>query len=73
LVGDHVYGLLLVDAATGLPVTLDYGLATTRTGTTGQPLSSVSVDFGGRTIPKQVRAYLMVDTYPAAMATLTAQ
>ena len=68
---DHVASVLLVDAATGDPVTLSYGIITKRTaGATGQ-LTSVSVPLGDATVPKDLRAYLMIDTYPAAMANVT--
>jgi hypothetical protein len=66
----HVASILLVDAATGLPVTLDYGLSTDRVVTNGV-LASVKINFGGKPVPKAVRAYLMIDTSAAAMASLT--
>ncbi len=67
----HVFGLLLVDTATGKPVTLDYGLATTRTATPTGEIASVTVPFGERVVPASVRAYLMVDTVAAATGALT--
>jgi hypothetical protein len=62
---DHVVSVLLVDAATGNPITLSYGLMTTRTPASG-PLATVSVPISGMSLPKQLRAYLMIDAYPAA-------
>ena len=62
--------VLLVDAQTGLPVSLDYGLVTTRTAGSSGTLAGVSVDLTGKTLPAMVRAYLMIDTYPAAVTTL---
>jgi hypothetical protein len=67
---DHVASVLLVDPTTGDPVTLSYGIATTRSPTTG-PLATVSVPITGLTIPKQLRVYLMIDTYPAARGMVT--
>jgi hypothetical protein len=62
--------ILLVDAATGVPVPLDYGFATTRTTSASGVIETVSVPFGTVTPPAAVRAYLMVDAYPAARDTL---
>jgi hypothetical protein len=62
--------LLLVDAATGTPVPLDYGFATTRVPDSPGVIESVTVPFGTVTPPASVRAYLMVDAYPAAVQTL---
>jgi outer membrane protein assembly factor BamB len=66
----HSLAILLVDAATGRPVALDYGLATTRTanpdGTAATVEVTLKTGFAG-----QVRAYLMVDAYPAARADVT--
>ena len=69
-VSDHVASVLLIDAATGDPVTLSYGLATTRTPASG-PLATVSVPITGLGLPKLLRAYLMIDTYPAARGMVT--
>jgi outer membrane protein assembly factor BamB len=68
---DHVAGILLVDAATGKPVTLDYGLTTQRSSDASGLLTSVSIPIAGKTVPPMVRAYLMVDVFPAANATLS--
>lgn len=67
---DHVAAILVVDAATGDPVTFDYGLATTRTTAADGTLTGVSLPRGGKALPASVRAYLMIDTYPAASATV---
>ncbi|MBW2523685.1 MAG: PQQ-like beta-propeller repeat protein [Deltaproteobacteria bacterium] len=67
---DHALSILLIDDATGLPVSLDYGLQTTTSAGADGSLQSVSIDTDGATLPAAVRAYLMVDTYPAARATL---
>lgn len=64
---DHSYGVLLVDAATGKPVSIKYGLATARTATSTGNVETVSVNFLESLRPAKMRAYLMVDTYPAAM------
>jgi outer membrane protein assembly factor BamB len=67
---DHVASVLLVDATTGDPVTLSYGPSTTHAPASG-PLATVSVPIAGLTIPKQLRCYLMIDTYPAARGMVT--
>lgn len=69
---DHSFGLLLVDAATGSPLSLDYGLSTTREAGADGKLAKVSLDVEDASIPSELRAYLMVDTYPAAVGTITA-
>ena len=67
---EHRVALLLVDATTGRPVGLDYGADTTTIGDAFNNLAQVRVTFGATAAPGSVRAYLMVDTYPAAVATL---
>ncbi len=67
---DHVTTVLLVDDLTGDPVTLGYGLDTTRAAGPGGELTGVTVPFSGKKLPSRVRAYLMVDTYPAAKGVL---
>lgn len=69
---EHSLGLLLVDAASGSPMSLDYGLSTSRDAADDGTVSKVTLDVEGVTLPSEVRAYLMVDTYPAAMGTLGA-
>lgn len=65
----HLASLLLVDAATGRPVTLDYGLDTVRT-LEGGRLTSIRIPLKGKALPAKVRVHLLVDTYPAYTATL---
>jgi len=65
----HVVSLLLVDATTGRPITLDYGLDTTRT-VDGGKLTAVRIPLRGKVLPAKTRVHLLVDTYPAATATL---
>ncbi len=67
---EHAYAILLIDVETGRPIPLQYGLTTERTGSPTGEVQSVSTPLkvGGKA--SRVRAYLMVDTYPAAMATL---
>ncbi|HEY8038864.1 MAG TPA: PQQ-binding-like beta-propeller repeat protein, partial [Polyangiaceae bacterium] len=67
---EHLAGLLVLDAATGLPVTLDYGLGTRRTAGADGTLASVSVPTKGVTLPASMRVVLMVDTTAAAHGTL---
>jgi len=71
VLADHAASTLMVDASTGLPVSLDYGLVTPRTAATDGTISGVSVDVTGKTLPAMVRAYLMIDTYPAAATTMS--
>jgi hypothetical protein len=67
---EHVVSLLLVDAATGAPVSLDYGTTSTRSADANGLLTGAGVPIMGKTVPPSVRAYLMIDTVPAAMATV---
>jgi outer membrane protein assembly factor BamB len=69
---EHAVALLAVDAATGLPAA---GVAwsgatqvTTSTAGDGTALGSVSLQT--QVLPAQIRAYLMIDAYPAARADL---
>lgn len=75
LLAEHSVAILLVDPATGKPVTLDYGPATTRTADAQGHPASVTLPLlamgQAATVPASVRAYLMVDAYPAARATLS--
>ncbi len=68
---ERVLGILLIDAATGRPVTLDYPFATTREAGDDGVIDRVTLSFEPGAVPSEVRAYLMVDTYPAARATLS--
>ncbi len=63
---EHSVGLLLIDVATGKPVSLDYGYVTSRTVGASGELQTVRVAFPRDRVPDTVRAYLMVDAYPAA-------
>lgn len=66
----HNFGILLLDAATGVPVGLNYTERTTHAPQTGL-VQTVTVDLGGvEEVPRSLRVYLMVDAYPAAVATL---
>jgi len=69
---DHVWSLLLVDAATGEPVSLDYGLATERSADEAGRIEAVRLKLPEQPLPALVRMYLMVDTYPAAKVELHA-
>ncbi len=67
---EHNFGLLLLDAATGTPVGLNYTESTEKAPATGT-LRSVSVDLREvDAVPDSLRVYLMVDAYPAAVGTL---
>jgi hypothetical protein len=68
---DHLASILLVDAATGAPVTMGYALDTVRTAAADGSLATVRVPYNGHAHPASVRAYLMVDTAPTQMTALT--
>src|SRR5262249_43054846 len=67
---DHLVSILLVDADGGRPVSLDYGFITQRSAGPAGALLSVEVPFGDHPVPASVRAWLMVDDAPVAVATL---
>lgn len=67
---EHVAALLVVDAASGRPVTLDYGLSTTRAAAADGTLARVAVPWKGATIPASSRVYAVIDATPVAVATL---
>src|SRR5262249_25512699 len=67
---DHVASVLLIDATSGAPISLDYGLVTERTADGAGKLLTVKVPYGDKPIPHSVRAYLMIDVSPVADATL---
>jgi outer membrane protein assembly factor BamB len=67
---EHKLGLLLVDDATGKPLALDYGLGTTYTLAADGTAKTVDVALKGKP-SGTFRAYLMVDTYPAARGAVT--
>jgi hypothetical protein len=67
---EHNFGLLILDAETGVPVGLNY---TERTGHAPEIgiVQTVTLDLTDvEDIPASLRAYLMVDAYPASVATL---
>ena len=65
-VADHAIGLLAIDSASGRPVSLDYGPQTTATADASGNLAGVRLLFNNHAVPRALRLYLMVDTYPAA-------
>jgi len=65
----HRVALLAVDAATGSPLYLDYA-ATDIEVDGGGLLVGISLDTSAVDLPDALRVYLMVDTYPAAMASV---
>ena len=67
---DHVTSLLLVDAETGTPITLDYGVDTARTNDAAGNVTSLAVARKGRALPAKVRAHVIVDTTLAATLAL---
>jgi hypothetical protein len=73
-VSAHSYSVLLVDAtgAQGHAVPAGYGLTTTVTADASGNLASVALPLMNVSVPAMVRMYLLVDAYPAAVATLAA-
>jgi hypothetical protein len=68
---EHNFGLLAVDADTGVPVGMNYTFFTEQVPETGT-IQTVTLDMSdAETVPDDVRVYLMVDAYPAAVDTLT--
>jgi hypothetical protein len=69
---EHVLAVLLIDAATGQPVRRDYA-GSTYVGVDGEGrVTEVAIALGDAP-PSSLRAYLMVDTYPAATASLSVE
>jgi outer membrane protein assembly factor BamB len=69
---ERAVGLLLVDAATGAPVSLSYAFATAVETDAAGAVTAVRVRYEPGTLRGPVRAYYMVDGYPAARAELSA-
>ena len=67
---DHAIGLLLVDAASGLPIPLSYAFVTTLESDADGAVTAVRVRYEPGTIRGPVRAHYMVDTRSAFVATL---
>jgi outer membrane protein assembly factor BamB len=69
---EHIAAILLVDATTGLPISLSYGLVTARTADGNGLISTVSLPVADTSAAhKQVKAYLMIDMTPVANQILT--
>ena len=67
---EHNFGLLILNAATGVPVGLNYTENTVHTPETGT-VQTVTLDLSNvEEVPNSLRVYLMVDAYPASMDTL---
>ncbi len=66
----HNFGILILDAETGVPIRLNYTERTEHSPASGI-VQSVTLDLTEvDSFPTPLRAYLMVDAYPAAVATL---
>jgi hypothetical protein len=70
-VAAHNIGILLVNGADGRPVALNYTASTTTTATPAGTLASVSLALPEGLTGTTVRAYLMIDSYPARVQPLT--
>ena len=68
---EHNFGILTLDADTGVPVGMNYTFFTEQAPETGA-VQTVTLDMSdAESIPDNLRVYLMVDAYPAAVDTLT--
>lgn len=72
LLSMHSFGILLVDPATGAPLSLSYGTQLTRTSDASGNIAGVALTYDTTKLPTnhQVTAYFMVDTYPAAKSNI---
>ncbi|MCG8572811.1 MAG: PQQ-binding-like beta-propeller repeat protein [Spirochaetes bacterium] len=61
----HVWGILLINSATGQPVAADYARQITVQADERGNVTQVKLDYKKNLIQGKVRAYLMIDTYPA--------
>ena len=69
----HNFGLLTLDATTGTPIGMNYTERTAKAPETGT-VETVSLNLTDvEDVPADLRVYLMVDAYPAALATLADQ
>ena len=68
--GEHNVGILLIDPNTHRPLALDYMAETTHETGTGGTLAGATLKFAPGALRGDVRVYLMVDTYPAAVETV---
>jgi hypothetical protein len=66
--GEHVYSLLLTETSSGYPLALDYTKQTKLAFDPSGQLERVGIEYGKGKVKGSIRAYLMVDTYPAASA-----
>ncbi|MBP7735619.1 MAG: PQQ-binding-like beta-propeller repeat protein [Spirochaetes bacterium] len=69
--GGHVFSLLLVDDATGKPLPLYYTKRTAVEASADGTVTKVTVSFDPGQVKGKVRAYYMVNTYPAARGFVT--
>lgn len=68
---EHNFGLLILDAQTGVPVGLNYTERTSHAPDTGT-VQTVVLDLTDvEDIPTQLRVYLMVDAYPAHVGSVS--
>ncbi|MCA9565504.1 MAG: hypothetical protein KC561_18530, partial [Myxococcales bacterium] len=72
-IDDVVSALVLVDTETGLPLSFPYGVDLVREADEADVLRSISLPVNDEELPDSLEAYLMLNTYPAASATLERQ
>jgi hypothetical protein len=65
---EHAVGLLLVDAQSGLPVSLSYAFVTAVETDASGVVTAVRIHYDSGTLPGPVRAHYMIDTVPAFTA-----
>lgn len=68
---EHVYGLLLVDAATGKAIPANYGRETEVISDDAGRIQKMRLNVGRLSLPARIRLYWMVDTNPVWLAELT--
>jgi hypothetical protein len=62
---EHNFGILLIDEASGKPISLNYSKVTSITASDDGLISKVTVEFSKDRIKNNVKAYFMVDAYPS--------
>ena len=70
IASEHNIGLLLIDSETENPVALNYTAGTTQTSGPGGLIATVELDVADVDLPAAMRAYVMVDAYPATVQVL---
>lgn len=67
---DHVYSLVLVDETSGSALPLYYTKNTTVEADSNNQITKISVSYNKGEVKGTIKAYVMIDTYPAASESL---